>query len=141
MKRETGELLEILKKSSDLSDYMETASDNIVEPALLSDCLKDIMKEKGLEKKQVVRDAGLDRGYSYDIINGSRQPARDKVLALCFGMHLSGDEVQELLKKTGYPLLYPKFERDSIIFFGFAHNLSLCEVNNLLYEKRQLTIE
>ena len=29
---------------------------------LLSDCLKDNMEEKRLGKKQVVRDAGLDRG-------------------------------------------------------------------------------
>lgn len=141
MKKGTGELLEILKKSSELSDYMKMVSEDIVKPAPLSDYLKTVMEEKGLEKKQVVREAGLDKGYSYDIINGNRRPVRDKVLALCFGMHLAGDEVQELLKRTGYPLLYPRFERDSIIFFGFSHNLSLGELNELLYEMGQPIVE
>lgn len=136
MKKETGELLEILKKSPDLSAYMKVASDDITAPVPISDYLRRIMEEKGLEKKQVIRASGLERKYGYEILGGSyhKKPSRDKVLALCFAMRLTGEEVQELLKRTDYLQLYPKYERDSIIFFGLSHGLVLDEVNDLLYE-------
>jgi len=138
MKRETGELLEILKRSSDLSDYMEAASDDMAEPVSVFGYLREIMERKGLEKKQVIRDAGLERKYGYEIFRESekkKRPSRDKVLAICFAMRLTCDEVMELLKKTGYPLLYPKFERDSIILFGLVRGYSLNDINDLLYER------
>ena len=59
MKKETGELLEILKKSPDLSAYMEMASDDITTPVPISDYLRQVMEEKGLEKKQVIHASGL----------------------------------------------------------------------------------
>lgn len=143
MKKETGELLEILKRSPDLSSYMKIASDDIVTPIPISVYLRRIMEEKGLEKKQVIYASGLERKYGYEILRGSyhKRPSRDKVLALCFAMHLTEDEVQELLKKTDYLQLYPKYERDSIIFFGLSHGLSLDEVNELLYEMHYPVID
>ena len=143
MKKETGELLEILKKSPDLSAYMEMASDDITTPVPSSEYLRQVMEEKGLEKKQVIHASGLERKYGYEILRGScrKKPSRDKILALCFAMRLTGDEVQELLKRTDYLQLYPKYERDSIIFFGFSHRLSLDEVNDLLYEMHYPVID
>lgn len=143
MKKETGELLEILKRSPDLSAYMKIASDDITTPVSVSVYLRRLMEEKGLEKKQVIHASGLERKYGYEILGDScrKKPSRDKVLALCFAMQLTGDEVQELLKRTDYLQLYPKYERDSIIFFGFSHGLSLEEVNDLLYEMHYPVID
>lgn len=143
MEKETGELLKILKNSSDLSGYMEAASDNIrKKPVPLSDYLADMLEKKKLEKKNVIRDAGLERKYGYEIFRGSqKKPSKDKVLALCFAMHLTCDETQELLKKTDYPLLYPKIERDSAILFGLINGWSLDKMNDFLYEKGYPVIE
>lgn len=141
MEKATGELLELLKKSTNLSDYREAAKEDIKKPIALSVYLKSVMERKGLKKSEVIRNAGLPRSYGYEILNGEKIPSRDRVLAICFSLRLTSDEVQELLKRTEYPLLYPKHERDSVILFGFSHKLSLYEVNELLYEMNQRILE
>ena len=141
MKKGTGELLERLRKVPDLSAYIKEASDDMIEPVPLSDYLNQMLEKRGLEKRQVICDSGLDRKYGYEIFGGGKRPSRDKVLALCFGMKLTCDEVQELLKRTEYLPLYPKYERDSIILFGFCQNLSLRDVNDLLNEMNQTIID
>lgn len=56
------------------------------------------------------------------------------MLAICFAMELSEEEVQRLLKYTGYPQLYARIERESIILFALQHQLKITDVNELLYE-------
>ena len=141
MKKATGELLELLKKSTNLSDYRKAAEEEIKNPIALSVCLQSIIEKKGFKKSEIIRNAGLPRSYGYEILSGEKRPSRDRVLAICFSLRLTCEEVQELLKRTEYPLLYPKHERDSVILFGFAHKLSLYDVNELLYEMNQPVIE
>ncbi len=134
MKKTTGELLELLKKSSNASSYIKDVSDDLIQQLPLGESLCALIETKKLEKGELIRLSGLDRGYVYDILSGKKRPSRDKVLALCFAMSLSVNETQQLLKSTGYAALYIRIERDSIILFGLQHALSLMEVNELLYE-------
>lgn len=141
MKKTTGELLELLKKSSNASSYMEKASDDLIQQIPLSDYLSEILRTKQLIKSDVIRRSGLDRKYTYEFLSGKKNPSRDKVLAICFSIPLSADETQQLLKSTGYPALYARIERDSIILFALEHNLSLTDVNELLYEMNHPLLE
>ena len=134
MQKTTGELLDLLKKSPTASTYMEQAADNLIHQIPLSEYLTKLIEEKNLTPD-------LDKGYVYDILAGKKNPSRDKVLALCFAMSLSADEVQKLLKSTGYAPLYVRMERDSILLFGLEHGLSVMEVNELLYEMRHELLE
>lgn len=137
MKKTTGELLEILKKESNLKHYINTVSDDLIRQVPLSDYLNTLIEERGLKKSDVIHRAGLDRSYAYQIFDGHKNPNRDKVIALCLSMRLGLEETQRLLKQTGYPLLYAKFKQDSIILFGLQHSLSTMEVNDLLYEMKE----
>ena len=141
MKKTTGELLELLKKSSDASSYMENASDDMIQQIPLSEYLSDIIRLKQLTKSDLIRRSGLDRGYAYDILSGTKNPSRDKVLAICFAIPLSADETQQLLRSTGYPPLYVRMERDSIILFALEHSLTLADTNELLYEMNHSILE
>lgn len=134
MKKTTSELLEMIKHSPSLSSYLETASAEFVEITPLHTYLEKILVKKNLKKSDIIRSSGLDRGYCYDIFSGSKFPSKDKVLAICFAASLSLEEVQQLLKCTGYAPLYARMERDSIILFALEHSLSLSDVNELLYE-------
>lgn len=134
MQKTTGELLELLKKSSNASSYIENASDDLIQQIPLSEYLSEIMHSKQLIGSDIVLRSGLDRGYVYEILSGKKNPSRDKVLAICFAVPLSADETQQLLKSTGYPALYARIERDSIILFALEHSLSLADANELLYE-------
>lgn len=46
MKKATGELLDLLKKSSTASSYMEHAADDLMHQIPLSEYLTDLIKEK-----------------------------------------------------------------------------------------------
>lgn len=134
MKKSTMELLELLKKSSNISDFIEKTVDEFIEEKPLYQYLENLIEEKQLKKSDVIKRSGLDRGYAYDIFAGKKIPSRNKLLAICFAMELFEEEVQSLLKYTGYPQLYARIERESIILFGLQHHLSLMDVNELLYE-------
>lgn len=141
MKKTTGELLELLKKSPAAVSYMEHAADDLIRQIPLSVYLTNLIEEKAMEKSRLIRLSGLDRGYVYDILAGKKNPSRDKVLVLCFAMSLSAEDTQQLLKSTGYAPLYVRLERDSIILFGLEHGISLMETNELLFEMNYDVLE
>ena len=134
MKRSTEELLDILKKSPDIATFMDNNSEDLMDTIPLCNYLEDVLIQKNLKKSDVIRLSGLDRKYCYEIFAGAKSPSRDKVLALCFAANLSDSETMQLLKSTGYPQLYARIERDSIILFALQHRLSLTDANELLYE-------
>lgn len=140
MQKSTDELLNVLKQSSSLSSFLEHEAEELREQIPLHLYLNELLTEKQQKKSDVIRRSGLDRGYVYDIFAGTKSPSRDKVLALCFAMILSGEETQSLLKSTGYPPLYVKITRDSMIFYALQNHLSLADINSLLYEKGYLPL-
>ena len=133
MKKTTEELLKILKNTPDMGTYLSQEKDNI-NTIVLAEYLQKICKQKNVSKAQCIKQSGLDRNYAYQVFSGTKYPARDKVLALCFGLSLSLDEIQNLLKTTGYPILYAKNKRDSAIIFAVQRGYSIIHVNDLLYE-------
>lgn len=137
MNKTTTELLELLKKSSDITTYIKQASEDFISPGTLKEHLDKFLTEKNLKKSDICRLSGLERKYVYDIFAGRRIPSRDKLLAICFAMQLTIDEIQQLLKATNYPPLYARLERDSIILFALQHHLNLTDTNELLYDMKQ----
>ena len=129
----TQNLLESLNSGKELGAVMEkNASEFIAQP--LSEALAELLKEKGLTRAQAIRNSMLNTIYGQQIFAGSKTPSRDKILAISFGMNLSFQETDTLLKRQGYPCLYPRKERDAIIIYGLLHGLSLLETNTQLYE-------
>lgn len=140
MKKTTEELLKILKNTPDMGTYLSQEKDNI-NTIVLAEYLQKICKQKNVSKAQCIKQSGLDRNYAYQVFSGTKYPARDKVLALCFGLSLSLDEIQNLLKTTGYPILYAKNKRDSVIIFAVQRGYSIINVNELLYEMGMELVE
>lgn len=136
MNKTTTELLELLKKSSDITTYIKQASEDFISHSTPDFHLNKFLTEKNLKKSDIVRLSGLERKYVYDIFAGRRIPSRDKLLAICFAMQLTIDEIQQLLKATNYPPLYARLERDSIILFALQQHLNLTDTNELLYDMK-----
>ncbi len=61
-------------------------------------------------------------------------PSRDKLIALCFGMDVSLDEAQTLLKYTGFAPLYPRNKRDIVIVSALENGESVIRCNITLDE-------
>lgn len=133
MKKSTEELLNVLKSTPDITVFCEKHQESMIS-LKLSDALEQLLSEKSISKSDCIRRSGLDRTYCYQIFSGIKRPSRDKLLALCLSMGLTAEELQTLFKQTGYALLYPKRERDSVILFAFYQHLSLTGLNELLFE-------
>lgn len=133
MIKKTADLLEILKGVVQPGDYIEKEEDNLVKMEL-HEYIQNILKTKGVSSGQLIKNSGLDRTYTYQILSGAKKPSRDKVLAICFTLKLSFEEIQYLLKATGYPILYARMKRDSIIIFALQHNLTLTDTNEMLFD-------
>ena len=131
--KKTDKLLDILKKSPTVDDYIENENNNLVNMTL-SEYLNKILSDRKLKTSDLVKLTGLDRTYTYQIMSGRKKPSRDKVIAICFALNMSFEDTQQLLKATGYPILYARFQRDSIIIFALQHNASLTDTNELLYD-------
>lgn len=70
MKKSTGELLELLKRTSAPSSFMKSASEDLIRQIPLSKYLNQILDSHSLQKSELIRRSGLDRSYVYDILSG-----------------------------------------------------------------------
>ena len=77
--------------------------------------LAELCRTHGLRPVEVIRRAGLDRTYGHQLFNGTRKPSRDKLMQLAFGLGLTVEETQSLLKEARKSLLYSKILRDAAI--------------------------
>lgn len=128
MKKSTGDLFKELEKKR---NYKEVIKENQSE--LIFDSLKDMieffMNQKGLEKKDVVKRSQLGN-YAYYIIKGEKKnPDRDKLIMLCFGLQLNADEANQLLRMAAVGILYPRKIRDIIIINALNFNSDITETN------------
>ena len=133
MKKSTGELLEILKRSS-LEAYLKENGGELIADSPLCDYLNALLDEKGLTKADIIRRTSISAPHVYQTFSGERIPTRDKLIALCFGMNLTVDETQTLLKYTGYAPLYPRSTRDSVIIAAIKNGESVIRCNITLDE-------
>ncbi|MBR1730907.1 MAG: XRE family transcriptional regulator [Ruminococcus sp.] len=140
MKKKTQELIEIIKQKDSVEDYFAENAEEIMFDDL-TQILELFLRKKGLTKSEALDASQIEKHYGYQIFSGLKTPSRDKVVMLCFGLGLSLDEVQQVLKKAGYGELYPRDRRDSVIIFAFHHKLSVMETNEILYELRIKILE
>lgn len=139
LKKPTDELMNEINQSNNIDKYLKDNSDYMLDRGL-SDILESIIDKKGLKKSLVIKKAEISEVYGYQIFSGVKKPLRDKLLSICIAMELNLDETQDVLKHGSFALLYPKNKRDSIIIYGINNNLSVCEINNLLYDKNEDTL-
>ena len=126
----TEELEKQLSGLGRLSDYLAENAD-LLKKRTIAEQLSRRLVEKGLTRADVISAAGLNDIYAHQIFAGKRRPSRDKVLCLAFGMALTADETQTLLKDCGYAVLYAKDRRDSIILYAL-YNRQNCTMKTRL---------
>lgn len=133
MEKDTSKIVEELGLCPDFQTFY-AENKNYMVSGNLSALLQELIDTKGLKKSQVIKNAELAEVYGYQIFSGIRVPERKKLLCLAVGMGLNIEETQRLLKCAGYSQLYVKLPFDSILLYGFCKNLSVVEINELLYE-------
>ena len=117
----------------DLDSYLKQNKKNMI-PHNLPIHLELLLKQKGLTRADVVRGSELNRKYVYQIFSGEKIPSRNKLIALAFGLQLTAEETQTMLKLSGYRELYARDTRDTIILYALQRNKTILETNELLYK-------
>ncbi len=133
----TEELLQDLLSSSSPELFLEQ---NDISKRSLSEYLQQLLQEKNLERAKVVRKAGINETFGYQIFKGTRKASRNKILQLIFAMNLSLKEADRLLQASGNNELYCKNRRDAIIIFCLEKGYSLQKTEEELYRFNEETI-
>jgi len=129
----TKELDQILKNASSIDNYLEEFKP-IFKSMEFKDYIESLLNKYNISGAEIVKKTQIDRTYIYQIISGTRKASRDKVIQIGIAITAELNEIQRLLKVSGYSSLYTKRKRDAIIKFGIQKKLDLFEINNLLYE-------
>ena len=120
-----------IKGAGSFSEFWEQHKKQIVHQPL-SEYLCELLDEKGLKRSDVVVRTGLDKAYVYQIFAGKKNPSRDKLITIAFGMGFSEEETQQMLQLSGHRELWPKDERDALLLFAIQRGMSLEEVHTEL---------
>lgn len=139
----TDELLKRLHSTrsiSELSEYNAALPKNNGFSSF-SDYLCAYIQERNISESELIKNSLIQRTYAYQILNGTKNPGRDKVLALCLAAHMNYDESQRALTLAGLGKLYPRRKKDSILIFALEHGLSVQQTNELLFEEHEPILE
>lgn len=137
--KDTNDLQNELMSAPDLDRFLSENQDNFYDTNF-ADLLMSLFEKKEISKAALAKKAGISNVYLYQIFSGERNPSRNRILCLCFGLTASLEETQELLKHSGYAQLYAKNKRDAIIIYGLTHNMDLDEVNDRLFSEHEETL-
>ena len=138
-KKNTDGLQQELMDSPDLTLFLSQNQEQFVNKSV-SELLNHLFEEKNISKAALAKKAGMSEIYLHQIFAGRRNPSRNRLLCLCYGLETSVEETQELLKLCGMAQLYPKLKRDAIIYYGLLHKLSLFEINDKLFDENEETL-
>lgn len=135
MTDKTGDLLNKLTSTDspeDLDLYLEQIRDKY--PKDLSSYVKTILSEKSMSTADMQKKSGIDRTYIYQIMDGSKNPGRDKIIAIAIACEMTLAESQRALEIAQEGILYAKSRRDSLIIYAINKKLTIMELNVLLEE-------
>lgn len=96
--------------------------------------LNALLAERRMTVGAVIRRCNLDRGYGYQMLNGTRRPTRNFLALLSLALGLGEAEAQRLLKLAGRQPLYARNRRDAALLYSLSHGLDPEAADELLGE-------
>lgn len=134
----TDELLKELKNTSDIESFFKAYEGQFIKETTVS-FLNSMLELKGVSISAVSKNSGVGE-YVYKIFRGERTPSRDILIAIAFGMNLSLEETQLLLRISKFAVLDSRNKRDSAIIFGLTHSFTVFQTDDILEEQNMSTI-
>ena len=137
-KLSTEELSNALEKTKDtLKSFLKKNEKEFLKKDV-SVILNELLAEKGLSLKKVIKKSNLNPNYAYQIFNGQKsKPSRDKLIAICIGMNLTVGETQKVLRQCKVSPLYVRFKRDAIIMHCIKNKKDVISLNLELESNNQ----
>lgn len=107
----------------------------------ISAYLNNLLKQHNYQTKDIIIKFNMERSYVYQILNGRRQPTRNFLIRIAFLCQLSVNETQKLLSIGNRPILYPRNRFDAAVLYCLHHQLSAEELNELLADIGEETLD
>lgn len=141
--KHTKELLNILKDTSSEKSLKEVISreENNFTDSSFSKYFMELTCDYGTDRSEIVKASRLDRTYAYQILNGTKNPKKDKVVALCLAAHINLDCTQRCLTLSNNSILYAKNRRDAILIYAIENSLSVQDTNSILMDLDENILE
>ena len=136
MNKSTNDLMQSLnsvKGSHELNNYIRSLEDDTVEKTFAG-YISYMIREKKMSKAEVISRSLISRTYGYQIIDGTRNANRDKIIAMCIATELSLEETQRGLEIAKEGILYPRNPRDAIIIYAVNNGITVRQLNSQLIE-------
>jgi hypothetical protein len=131
----THNLLKRVQSTKSITRYLNDYKDYPDVPDF-PEHLEQLRLEKDIRKERLFIESYISPVYGHEIFKGTKHPSRDKIIQLAFGLGLTVDETQRLLKIGNQAELYPKIKRDAVIVHAIAHNMTIVQANSLLTENQ-----
>ena len=133
MNKDTARIIEELQLNDTFRTFYDENKDYLITQSL-GEMLTQFLFQQGLTKPEVVKRSDLSEVYVYQIFSGIRKPERKKLLCVSIAMELNLEQVQTLLKCSGYAPLYVKRPFDSVVMYGICKKFTVSQINELLFE-------
>ena len=133
MSENTTDLMQKLittESDQNLSEYIGSIDGKY--PLTFTDFMNGYLEKHGLSIADIQKQSGIDRNYIYQLINGRKNPGRDKIIAIAISAGMSLAECQRALEITNEGILYPKNKRDSVIIYAINNSKSVMDLNWML---------
>lgn len=139
VEKSTEELLNELQKTEDVFAFTRENEEEM-EAISLTEQLEQLLRKYQKQKKDIIKDAGMDTTYGYQIFDGRKNPRRDKLLQLAFGFPLTVEETNKVFRAAGVSDLYVRCKRDTICMYCLQQKMTVDECNALLYQAGEETL-
>ena len=137
--KDTNDLRQELMEAADLDRFLAENQENF-ENGSVCDLLRQLFRKRKISKATLAKQSGMSEVYLHQVFAGRRNPSRNRLLCLCFGLTATLEETQELLKQCGLAQLYPKNKRDAILLSGIVNGMDLFAVNDKLFAENEETL-
>ena len=137
--KDTNNLRQELMEAPSLDQFLSENQDSFNRDSIC-ELLNRLFQKRRISKATLAKQSGMSEVYLHQVFSGRRNPSRNRLLCLCFGLNATLEETQELLKQCGFAQLYPKDRRDAIILYGILNGMDLFGVNDKLFAENEETL-
>lgn len=99
-----------------------------------TDYMSELLRQQNLQVKDIIFRCNLERGYGYQIFNGTRHPTRNILMILALELKLDTEEAKRMFELAGRAPLYARCRRDAAVLYGLSHGMPVADVHELLLE-------
>ncbi len=104
-------------------------------PPKFYEVIDRILNQKGMKRSDLIHGLNFDRNYGYQILNGTRIPTKQHIIAIGFYLGMSFEQIQEMLKICGREVLYVRNLSDAKVIYALEHNYTYEQAVEFIWGK------